>query len=86
MTALTPFEESLLEFERWSWKNRGARDEAVLHLFGLSWPRHVQLVQALIDRSEAEEYDPATVRRLRRLREARARDRASKGRGFQVEG
>ena len=85
MPALTPFEESLLEFERWSWRNRGARDEAVLQLFGLSWPRHVQLVQTLIDRPEAEEYDPVTVRRLRRLRDARARDRASKGHGFRVD-
>lgn len=85
MPELTPFEESLLEFERWSWKNRGARDEAVLELFGLSWPRHVQLVQALIDRPEAEEYDPVTVRRLRRLRDARARDRASKVSGFAID-
>lgn len=85
MPALTPFEESLLEFERWSWKHGGARDTAAFELFGVSWPRHVQLVQALIDRPEAEEYDPVTVRRLRRLRDARARDRSAKYRGFTID-
>ena len=43
--------------------------------FGVSAARYHQLLNRLIDRPEALEYDPTLVQRLRRLRETRRRGR-----------
>jgi len=43
--------------------------------FGLSPARYYQLLNRLIDRPEALQYDPVLVQRLRRLREARRKKR-----------
>lgn len=66
-----------LEFERGWWKYAGAKEAAVLELFSESATRYYQRLNALIDRPEALLFDPLTVRRLLRLREARSRARSS---------
>ena len=75
---LTDHEHALLEFERARWKYAGAKEQAVRDQFGISYVRYWQQLNALIDRPEAMAADPLTVKRLRRLREARGRQRAAR--------
>ena len=82
---LSDRDRSILEFERMHWRHRGRKGTAVLTIFGMSWVRYVQVLHAILDQPAAEVYDPVTVRRLRRLREARMADRVSRARGFRIE-
>mgnify|MGYP000868021650 CR=1 FL=1 len=83
-TELSDRDRSILEFERMHWRHRGLKDTAVLTIFGLSWVRYVQVLHAILDQPAAEVYDPVTVRRLRRLRDARAAVR-SRAKGFSID-
>ncbi|MFZ9927128.1 MAG: DUF3263 domain-containing protein [Candidatus Nanopelagicaceae bacterium] len=69
--ALTPQELSILEFERQWWRYPGSKEGAIRELFSMSSPRYYQLLNALLDRPEAEGAYPTLVRRLRRLRNSR---------------
>lgn len=71
MTELTEHETALLDLERSWWKYPAAKEDAVLAQFGVSMTRYYQQLNALIDRPEALEHDPLTVKRLRRLRDQR---------------
>ena len=71
MQPLTELEMDILAFERQWWRYPGARETAVVERYGWSFTRHLQVVNALIDRPEALAYDPIVVKRLQRLREAR---------------
>lgn len=73
---LTELERGLLNFAGKTWRSPGRRDQAVREIFGVSGYRFHQLVLGLLDRPEALAYAPATVKRLTRLREQRARDRS----------
>ena len=77
-------DRAVLAFERLRWKNRGAKDTAVLVLFGMSWPAYVQTLHSILGKPEALEYDAELVNRLRRLREARRRDRSARVAGFEI--
>jgi hypothetical protein len=70
---LSPREAEMLAFERQWWKFAGAKDQAIRELFDMSATRYYQVLNTLIDRSEALERDPMLVKRLRRTREARRR-------------
>ena len=83
-TALAPRDRAILEFERTRWKYHGAKDTAVLHLFGLSWPAYIQALHVILDQAAARAYDPELVGRLLRLREARRRDRSARVVGFKI--
>ena len=61
----------ILDFERDSWKLPQPKELAVRQRFGMSSASYHQVLNRVIDRPEALEYDPMLVRRLRRLREAR---------------
>ncbi|MFS8478109.1 MAG: DUF3263 domain-containing protein [Micromonosporaceae bacterium] len=74
--ALTEREERILAFERQWWRHAGAKEQAIRDTFGLSATRYYQLLNRLLDNPLALERDPVLVRRLRRLRAARARVRA----------
>lgn len=78
-------DRAVLAFEHagW-WKNRGAKDTAILVLFGLTPVAYSQALMTIIDKPGAEEYDAEYVRRLRRLRDARRADRPSRAIGFQI--
>ncbi len=63
--------QEILDFER-NWRGSSLpKDSAVRRRFGMSPARYHQVLNRLIDRPEALEYDPMLVRRLRRVREAR---------------
>jgi hypothetical protein len=66
--------QDLIDFER-SWTARPSKEAAVRRRFGVPAARYYQALNRLIDRPEALRYDPALVRRLRRLREVRRRTR-----------
>ena len=71
MPALTDTEKAVLDFEAQTWRSPGAKETAIVETFGWLAARHYQVLGALLDRVEAQEYAPMTVKRLRRLREAR---------------
>lgn len=73
---LTDTETAMLDLERSWFKFPGAKDETIRDQFGLTPARYYATLDTLIDRPDAEAHDPATVRRLVRLREARRLARA----------
>lgn len=74
---LSDTEKNILDFEQQHWKYAGAKEAAIREQFGVSLTRHTQRLNALLDRPEALAYAPATVKRLRRLRDARRAVRSS---------
>jgi hypothetical protein len=81
---LSPRDHKILEFERQWWKYAGAKEQAVRELFDMSATRYYQVLNSLIDRPEALEFDPMLVKRLRRMRSARARARSARRLGFEA--
>jgi hypothetical protein len=65
----------VLDFERATAKLATRKVAVIRDRFGLSPAGYYQLLNRLIDRPEALEYDPMLVQRLRRLRETRRRVR-----------
>ena len=78
---LTRREHEMLTFERQWWRQAGAKETAIRDRFGVPPTRYYQVLNALVDRSEALAADPLLVRRLRRVRAARQRTRPSRGPG-----
>ena len=72
---LTRREHDILAFERQWWKYAGAKEQAIRELFDMSATRYYQVLNALLESSDALEYDPLVVRRLRRMRDRRRRAR-----------
>src|SRR5690242_21856906 len=83
---LSERDRDILDFERQWWKYAGAKEQAVREKFDMSSTRYYQVLNALIDRPAALAHDPLPARRLRRLRAARQRARASRRLGFEVRG
>jgi len=81
---LTERERAMLDFERQWWRYAGSKEQAVRELFDMSGTRYYQVLNALIDRAEAVDYDPMLVKRLRRLRSARQRARTARRLGMEV--
>lgn len=73
--ALSGRDIAIIDFERTWWLEPGPKEQAIRERLVLSPARYYQLLNELIDRPEADEYDPLVVRRLRRLRERRRRAR-----------
>jgi hypothetical protein len=73
----------ILDFERQWWRGSSQKERAVRARFGLSAARYYQLLNRLIDRPEALQYDPMLVQRLRRLREVRRRQRFARRLGLE---
>jgi hypothetical protein len=68
----------MLDFER-RWASRvGPKDAAIRAEFSIPAARYYQMLYALIDSPVALRSDPLLVRRLQRLRDARARARAAR--------
>jgi hypothetical protein len=78
-TGLSRREHEMLTFERQWWRQAGAKETAIRDRFGVPPTRYYQVLNALVDRPAALAADPLLVRRLRRLRRARARTRSSHG-------
>jgi hypothetical protein len=79
---LTDRDRAILEFERQWWKYAGAKESAIKELFDLTPPRYYQLLNDIIDRDSALEFDAMLVKRLRRLRDSRQRARSARRLGF----
>ncbi|MFC4553799.1 DUF3263 domain-containing protein [Georgenia faecalis] len=76
--ALGDTEREILAFERQWWKYAGAKETAVRELFGMSATRYYQVLNTLIDSEAALAADPMLVKRLRRMRDARQRERSAR--------
>lgn len=81
---LTVKDKMTLDLEARHWKYPGAKETQIRQLFTESATRYYQRLNALIDRPEALAYAPLTVKRLQRLRSARARRRAAIAGGFDI--
>jgi hypothetical protein len=78
VAALTEQETRILAFERSWWRYPGAKEREILEVLGMPVTRYYQLLNELIDRPEAAEFDPLLVTRLRRQRGRRRRMRSGR--------
>ncbi len=77
MAALSELDQRILAFEQSWWRFPGAKEKEILEVFGVPVTRYYQLLNALIDRPEASQFDPVLVARLRRQRSRRNRIRSA---------
>ncbi|MFF5566139.1 DUF3263 domain-containing protein [Streptomyces sp. NPDC012623] len=70
-SGLSERDRAVLAVEGRGWPGPGAKERAIRERLGLSPTRYYQLLGALLDDPRAAEYDPVTVNRLRRVRDAR---------------
>jgi hypothetical protein len=75
-SALPERDRAVLLFEKQYWKYPGAKEQAIRESFGISASSYYQILNGLLDRPEAQEFEPVTVNRLRRDRELRRRARS----------
>jgi hypothetical protein len=78
VTALSERDMRILAFERSWWRVAGAKEREILEVFGMPVTRYYQLLNELINRPEAAEFDPVLVTRLRRQRARRQRMRSTR--------
>lgn len=64
MAVLSEREREILAFEHLRWSAAGSKEEEIRRRFGVEPWRYFQLLNALIERPEAQEADPALVRIL----------------------
>ena len=81
---LSKLEFEMLDFERTWWRYAGVKESSIKELFNLTPPAYYQLLNNLIDRSEALLAEPILVKRLRRLRDSRTTQRSSSKLGFSL--
>ena len=77
MAGLSDQEMRILAFERSWWRLAGAKERDILEVFDVPVTRYYQLLNELIDRPAAVEFDPVLVTRLRRQRSQRSHLRAA---------
>jgi Protein of unknown function (DUF3263) len=78
MAGLSERDMRILAFERSWWRLAGAKERDILEVFSIPVTRYYQLLNELIDRPEAAEFDPVLVARLRRQRSRRQRMRSAR--------
>ncbi len=76
--ALTQRDLDILDFERTWWKHAGVKEQAIKERFDMSATRYYQILNELLERPAAMEYDPILVKRLKRLRVYRQRQRVAR--------
>ena len=81
---LSERDQRILEFERQWWKFAGAKEQAIREQFEMSATRYYQVLNALIDQPQALAFDPMLVKRLQRMRAARARARSARRLGIEL--
>lgn len=79
---LTERDRAILALEAAWPRHGGTKEEVIRDKLGMSSARYYQLLGRLIDTEQALEHDPLLIRRLRRIRDQRARQRAGRMRGF----
>jgi hypothetical protein len=78
VAALSEADKRILVFETGWWRFPGAKEREILEVFGFPATRYYQLLNELIDRPEAAQFDPALVARLRRQRLRRRKMRSAR--------
>lgn len=76
MPALSERDRRVLAFENGTWRSPGAKEQAIAEVLSLTATRYYQLLNELIDRPEALQFDPVLVKRLRAQRARRQRIRS----------
>ena len=76
--SLTADERAILDFEGEWRRHVGAKEEAIRAELDLAPARYYQLLGRLIETEAALAYDPMLVKRLRRVRDQRAAERAAR--------
>jgi hypothetical protein len=72
---LTDVERSLLDFECMWWQLPASKTSEIRARFGFSTSSYYRTLHLLVDRPDAEAYDPLTVRRVRHRRDLVRRER-----------
>ena len=75
---LTAREIEILDFERSWWKHAGVKEQAIKERFDMSATKYYQVLNELLEKPEALEYDAILVKRLKRLRTYRQRQRVAR--------
>jgi len=70
---LTAREMEMLDFERGWWTFEGRKEDLIRARFATSASSYYRSLQTLIEMDAACEYDPLTVKRLRKQRDQRRR-------------
>jgi hypothetical protein len=78
MEELNPQDKRILDFERSWWKHAGVKEQAIKDHFEMSATRYYQILNELLEKSAALDYDPILVKRLKRLRVYRQRQRVAR--------
>jgi hypothetical protein len=66
-------DKMVLDFERSWWMLPGPKDRAIREHLGIGAGVYYQALRRLVDDPEAADYDPLTIRRLRRVQAKRSR-------------
>ena len=78
MEELTQRDIEILDFERSWWKHAGVKEQAIKDHFEMSATRYYQILNELLEKTAALDYDPILVKRLKRLRVYRQRQRVAR--------
>jgi hypothetical protein len=73
---LSELDMRILAFERRGWRSPTLKEQAISDVLGLTATRYYQVLNELIDRAEALEFDPVLVKRLQAQRARRQRIRS----------
>jgi hypothetical protein len=71
----TERDREMLDFERDWWRLPGRKTVEIRARFGVSTSSYYRSLHLLVDRPDAYDYDPLTVKRLRKRREQVRRER-----------
>jgi hypothetical protein len=66
-------DKMVLDFERSWWMLPGPKDRAIREHLGIGAGVYYRALRRLVDDPEAADYDPLTIRRLRRVQARRSR-------------
>jgi len=78
MPALSERDIRVLAFERGTWRSPGAKEQGIAEALEMPVTRYYQLLNELIDRPEALQFDPSLIKRLRAQRARRAALRSAR--------
>lgn len=78
MDELTDRDRQILDFERSWWKHAGVKEQAIKDRFDMSATRYYQMLNDILEKPAALEYDAILVKRLKRLRTYRQRQRVAR--------
>ena len=69
---LSEEDRAILDFERFSWREPGPKDQAIEQVLGLTSAAYYERLRDIVDSVPGSTYDPLTSRRVLRLIEPSA--------------